>query len=223
MVLIAPQNFWPQLRKKLLKNRLSICVRNFALLNEPLNIFKFLFYFNPEVAHTPRLYGVKIRKIRAIEYLTLGHLKEPRNRTRNRFQGSFPLFPLSPIPLSLLPSLSNVLSSLSLSHVSVPCFPSYVPWLASLFLVFRDFVLCHISVPCLLSAVPSLTSLFLVSRPLSSVLRLCSFSLVRRPQSYVSVPCLSAFVPCLTWFVPCLPSSFLRPVSPFNYPSIPFL
>ncbi len=43
----------PKLREKnLLKNRLSIRVRNFAPLNEPLNILKFLFYFNPEVAHT---------------------------------------------------------------------------------------------------------------------------------------------------------------------------
>jgi hypothetical protein len=39
--------FGPQLRKKkLLKNRLSIRVRNFAPLNGPLNICKF-----PEVAH----------------------------------------------------------------------------------------------------------------------------------------------------------------------------
>jgi hypothetical protein len=69
------KNFWPKLRKKnLLKNRLSIRVRNFAPLNEPLNIYKKIFYFNPEVAYTLRLYGVKIRKIRAIEYLTLGHL-----------------------------------------------------------------------------------------------------------------------------------------------------
>jgi hypothetical protein len=44
---------WPHLIKKnLLKNRLSICVRNFAPLNEPLNIVKFFFYFNPQVAHT---------------------------------------------------------------------------------------------------------------------------------------------------------------------------
>ncbi len=77
MVLKAPQkkNFWGQnLEKNLLKNRLSIRVRNFAPLNEPLNIVKKIFHFNPEVAHTERLYGVKIRKIRAIEYLTLGHL-----------------------------------------------------------------------------------------------------------------------------------------------------
>ncbi len=55
MVLIAPQKkkiFGPNLEKNLLKNSLSICVRNFAPLNEPLNIFKFFFYFNPEVAHT---------------------------------------------------------------------------------------------------------------------------------------------------------------------------
>jgi hypothetical protein len=51
------------LEKNLLKNRLSICVRNFALLNEPQNIFLNFFYFNPEVAHMERLYGVKIRKV----------------------------------------------------------------------------------------------------------------------------------------------------------------
>jgi hypothetical protein len=61
-------------KKSLLKNRLSIRIRNFAPLNEPLNICEIFFYFNPEVAHTERLYGVKIRKIRAIEILTLGHL-----------------------------------------------------------------------------------------------------------------------------------------------------
>ncbi len=65
---------WPQLRKKnLLKNRLSIRVRIFAPLNAPLNMFKI--FFNPEVAHTWRLYCVKIRKIRAIEYLSLGTFK----------------------------------------------------------------------------------------------------------------------------------------------------
>jgi hypothetical protein len=77
MVLIAPQKkkiFAPKLEKNLLKNTLSIRVKNFAPLNEPLNIFKKIFYFNPEVTHTKRLHGVKIRKIRAIEYLTLGHL-----------------------------------------------------------------------------------------------------------------------------------------------------
>jgi hypothetical protein len=40
------------LKKYLLKNRLSICVRNFAPLNEPLNIVKKFFHFSPEVAHT---------------------------------------------------------------------------------------------------------------------------------------------------------------------------
>jgi hypothetical protein len=55
MVLKAPQKkfFWVKTRKKnLLKNRLSIRVRNFAPLNEPLNICKFFFNFDPEVAHT---------------------------------------------------------------------------------------------------------------------------------------------------------------------------
>jgi|688.fasta_scaffold77379_4 hypothetical protein len=50
---------------------MSIRVRNFAPLNEPLNICNF--FFNPEVTHTERLQGVKIRKIQAIEYLTLWH------------------------------------------------------------------------------------------------------------------------------------------------------
>jgi hypothetical protein len=44
--------FGPKLRKNLLKNRLSIRVRNFAPLNEPLNILKIFFNFNSEVAHT---------------------------------------------------------------------------------------------------------------------------------------------------------------------------
>ncbi len=55
MVLKAQQKkkfFGQNIEKNLLKNRLSIRVRNFAPLNEPLKIFKFLFYFNPEVAHT---------------------------------------------------------------------------------------------------------------------------------------------------------------------------
>ena len=39
-------------KNNLLKNRLSIRVRNFAPLNEPLNICKIFFHFNPEVAHT---------------------------------------------------------------------------------------------------------------------------------------------------------------------------
>ena len=55
MVLKAPLKkkfFGPNLEKNLLKNTLSICVRNFAPLNEPLNIFKIFFYFNPEVTHT---------------------------------------------------------------------------------------------------------------------------------------------------------------------------
>ncbi len=56
MVLKAPQkkkNFGAKTQKNnLLKNRLSIRVKNFAPLNEPLNIFKNIFYFNPEVAHT---------------------------------------------------------------------------------------------------------------------------------------------------------------------------
>jgi hypothetical protein len=78
MVLKAPQkekNFLAQtLKKNLLKNRLSIRVRNFAPLNEPPNIFIQIFYFNPKVALIQRFFGVKIIKIRAIENLTLGHL-----------------------------------------------------------------------------------------------------------------------------------------------------
>ncbi len=55
MVLKAQQKkkiLGQNLEKNLLKNRLSIRVRNIAPLNEPLNIFKFFFYFNPEVTHT---------------------------------------------------------------------------------------------------------------------------------------------------------------------------
>jgi hypothetical protein len=44
--------FGPNLEKNLLKNRLSIRIRNFAPLNEPLNICKIFIYFNPEAAHT---------------------------------------------------------------------------------------------------------------------------------------------------------------------------
>ncbi len=55
MVLKSQQkkNIWAKtLKKNLLKIRLRIRVRNFAPLNEPLNIYKKFFYFNPEVAHT---------------------------------------------------------------------------------------------------------------------------------------------------------------------------
>ncbi len=55
MVLKAPQEnifLGPNLEKNLLQNRLSIRVRNFAPLNEPLNIFRIFCYFNPEDAHT---------------------------------------------------------------------------------------------------------------------------------------------------------------------------
>jgi hypothetical protein len=48
--------------------------KELCTLKEPLKICIKFFYFNPEVAHTQRLCGVKIRKIPAIEYLTLGHL-----------------------------------------------------------------------------------------------------------------------------------------------------
>jgi hypothetical protein len=58
----------------LLKIILSIRIRNFADPNGPLNICLKFFYFNPKVALPSRVYGVKIRTIRAIEYLTLGHL-----------------------------------------------------------------------------------------------------------------------------------------------------
>jgi hypothetical protein len=61
------------LKKILLKIRLSIHVRIFAAPNEPLNIKKTNFYFNPKVA-PHRDYGVKIIKIRVIENLTLVHL-----------------------------------------------------------------------------------------------------------------------------------------------------
>jgi hypothetical protein len=56
MVLKAPpKNFFLALtlKKNLFKNRLSIRVRKFAPLNEPLNIKKkIFFYFNPEIAHS---------------------------------------------------------------------------------------------------------------------------------------------------------------------------
>ncbi len=75
MVLKAQQQkklFGQNLEKNLLKN--SIRVRNFAPLNEPLNIFTFFFILTPKSPTRRDYFGVKIRKIRAIEYLTLGHL-----------------------------------------------------------------------------------------------------------------------------------------------------
>ena len=69
------KNFVDLTQKKfILKNILSIRVRNFAAPNEPLNIKKIKKYFNSKIAQPYRLYGVKIMKIRAIEILTLGHL-----------------------------------------------------------------------------------------------------------------------------------------------------
>ncbi len=51
MVLQAPQKkkiFGPNLEKNLLKNRLSIRVRNFAPLNEPLKMLNFFFILTPK-------------------------------------------------------------------------------------------------------------------------------------------------------------------------------
>ncbi len=47
MVLKAPQKIF-----FLAKTQKKNLLKNFAPLNEPLNFLKFLFYFNPEVAHT---------------------------------------------------------------------------------------------------------------------------------------------------------------------------
>ncbi len=69
--------FWPNL-KKILKIRLSIRVRNFAAPNEPLNILKTNFYFNPKVPPPPpkrhlwQVFCVKIIKNLAIEKKTNG-------------------------------------------------------------------------------------------------------------------------------------------------------
>jgi hypothetical protein len=54
MVLKAPQKIFFFAQKISLKIdwAVSIRVMNFAPLNEPLNIFKIFFYFNPKVAHT---------------------------------------------------------------------------------------------------------------------------------------------------------------------------
>ncbi len=54
MVLIARQKkkfFGPNLEKKLLKNTLSIRVRNFAPLNKPLNIFTIFFILTRSHPH----------------------------------------------------------------------------------------------------------------------------------------------------------------------------
>jgi hypothetical protein len=86
-------------------------------------------------------------------------------------------FPIHPFPCPLFPtlvyrpmspvssvcSLSPIFSSLS--HVSVPCFPSTVPCLPSLFLVshplFLVSLICSLfPALCLPSSVPCLTSLF---------------------------------------------------------------
>ncbi len=123
---------------------------------------------------------------------------------------NFPLFPFYPFLCPLLLSLSNVLCPLS--HVFVLCLPSYLPFLCLCSICSMSPFICplsHVSVPCLPSAVPSLTSLFLVSRP---------------PSPHGSAPCLlSSAEPCVTWSVTCLPSSFLRPLTPINCPSVPFL
>jgi hypothetical protein len=41
---------------------LSICIRNFEILNKPLKIKKIL-YFSHKVAHLERRYGVKIETV----------------------------------------------------------------------------------------------------------------------------------------------------------------
>jgi hypothetical protein len=49
--LLGKKYFFAQTQKKnLLKIRISLRVRNFAAPNEPLNIKKTNFYFNPKVA-----------------------------------------------------------------------------------------------------------------------------------------------------------------------------
>jgi len=99
-----------------------------------------------------------------------------------------------PFPCSCLTSFNPSFTSLHfLSHVSVPCLPSSVPYPTALLLVSHPLSSSHCSAPCLLSSVPCLMTLFLVSRPLS----------------HVSVPCLPSSVPNLT-------SLFLvsRPLSP---------
>ncbi len=108
---------------------------------------------------------------------------------------------------------------------SCPCLTSFVPSLTSLYFV------SHPKSPVLR------TSLFLVSRPLSPVSCICSLPTVRRTQSYVSVLCILSSAPCLTSLllvsrplypvsldlhIPCLTSSFLRPLTPINCPSVPF-
>ncbi len=116
----------------------------------------------------------------------------------------FPLFPLSPIPLVSfschfltfnVPCLTSLLVSRPMSSVLRPCFLSPILWLMS-----------HVSLPCLPSAVPSHPSLFLVSRTFSPVSRLCSLSPVICTLSYMI----------------CLPSSFLSPLTPIHWPSVPF-
>jgi hypothetical protein len=59
MVLKPPQKkkiLGQNLEKNLLKNRLSICVRNFAPLNEPLNIFYFFLFLPRSRPHGETLW-----------------------------------------------------------------------------------------------------------------------------------------------------------------------
>ncbi len=154
------------------------------------------------------LYGWAYAKIGSLlpehaKKLLTGWQRKCKNSFQRIFK-IFPLFRLSLIPCPLLPSLSNVLCPPS--HAFVLCLLSYVPCLTSLLLVSRP--LAYISVPCLSSAVPSPGPLFLVSHHLSPVSQFCSLSPV--------------FFTCLTLSVPCLPSSFLRPLTPINCPSVPF-
>ncbi len=81
---------------------------------------------------------------------------------------------------------------------------------------FSEFFLCSPSHPffCLL-----LLSLSNVLCPMSHVSALLP---VLRPLSYVSVPCLPSSILCLTWSVPCLTSSFLRPLTPITWSTVPF-
>jgi hypothetical protein len=123
------------------------------------------------------------------------------------FSEFFLCSPFNLVLCPFVPSLSNVICPLS--HVSVPCLPSYDPYLTSLLLVFLPLSsVSRLFVLCLPAPVP--------------ISRLCSLFPVLSP-SQVSVPCLPASVPCLAWSVPWLPSFFFRPQSSINCPSVLFL
>jgi hypothetical protein len=105
MILKAPQKifFWPKLKKNLLKNTLSIRVRNFAPPNEPLNI-----YFKKKFLPRSRLH---------IETIWCKNEENPSDRISHAW---------APLKCSYVgENISETISEtvhLNCSHVRVPVF-----------------------------------------------------------------------------------------------------